>query len=62
MDTIPCVKAIGLLYLFLSPAGSAFAQNPPPPAPSGAVTAPGTVTPAGFVPAPILQGGEVFLL
>src|ERR1700704_1560982 len=31
-------------------------------APSGAVIAPGTVTPAGFVPAPILQGGEVFLL
>ena len=26
------------------------------------MTAPGTVTPAGFVPAPILQGGEVFLL
>ncbi|HMJ87302.1 MAG TPA: alpha/beta hydrolase [Vicinamibacterales bacterium] len=63
MHTIPRGKAIGLLYLFLSPLAPAFAQNPqPPPAPSGAVTAPGTVTPAGFVPAPILQGGEVFLL
>ena len=63
MHTIPRVKTIGLLYLFLSPPAPAFAQNPQqPPAPSGAVTAPGTVTPAGFVPAPILQGGEVFLL
>ena len=56
-------KAIGLLSLFLSLAVPASAQNPQqPPAPSGAVTAPGTVTAAGFVPAPILQGGEVFLL
>ena len=56
-------KTIGLLSLFLSLSVPASAQNPQqPPAPSGAVTAPGTVTPAGFVPAPILQGGEVFLL
>jgi len=38
--------------------GAGQAQTPPP----GQVTAPGTLTPAGFVPAPILQGGEVFLL
>jgi endo-1,4-beta-xylanase len=38
--------------------GTGQAQTPPP----GQVTAPGILTPAGFVPAPILQGGEVFLL
>jgi dienelactone hydrolase len=44
-------------------AAAIVAQDAPrPAAPSGAVTAPGTVTAAGFVPAPILQGGEVFLL
>jgi dienelactone hydrolase len=60
MLTIPRVGFVGLLCLFLCQLGPAFAQNPPPH--SGAVNAPGTVTPAGFVPAPILQGGEVFLL
>ena len=44
-------------------AAAIVAQDAPrPAAPSAAVTAPGTVTAAGFVPAPILQGGEVFLL
>lgn len=49
--------------LVLLAAAAIVAQDAPrPAAPSGAVTAPGTVTVAGFVPAPILQGGEVFLL
>jgi len=62
-NTISRATATGLLSVVVSLAVSAFTQNPPQPAaPSGAVTAPGTVTPAGFVPAPVLQGGEVFLL
>ena len=49
------------LLLSCALTASASAQNPTPPPPNQ-VTAPGAVTAAGFVPAPVLQGGEVFLL
>src|SRR5882757_1713829 len=52
-----------MFFLLALLAAATFAQDAPrPAAPTGAVTAPGTVTAAGFMPAPILQGGEVFLL
>jgi acetyl esterase/lipase len=61
MNTLSGTKGFGVLSALLF-VPAVFAQTAPPPAPPAAITAPGTVTPAGFVPAPVLQGGEVFLL